>query len=177
MCIFWADAGPPLLPNPKCIPKNFFFFFQLTNEIIEGHIKLTTLSRPPKSLWSVFQTLDLEVFLLALLSSLALWSLQGLPRQTLEQSIKYISLSLYYFPMEQFVKQQDFFTCEYVIDYVACVSNTIPAWQKSSWQNCKVFFFFKFFNNWNIFACSTYVLQLLFRALANPEFPHTLWSW
>ena len=92
MCIFWADAGPPLLPNPKCKPKNFFFFFQLTNEIIEGHIKLTTLSRPPKSLWSVFQTLDLEVFLLALLSSLALWSLQGLPRQTLEQSIKYISL-------------------------------------------------------------------------------------
>ena len=92
MCIFWADAGPPLLPNPKCKPKNFFFFFQLTNEIIEGHIKLTTLSRPPKSLWSVFQTLDLVVFLLALLSSLALWSLQGLPRQTLEQSIKYISL-------------------------------------------------------------------------------------
>ena len=86
-------------PIPNAYPRTFSFSSKLTNEIIEGHIKLTTLSRPPKSLWSVFQTLDLEVFLLALLSSLALWSLQGLPRQTLEQSIKYISLSLYYFPM------------------------------------------------------------------------------
>lgn len=79
-------------PIPNANPRTFSFSSKLTNEIIEGHIKLTTLSRPPKSLWSVFQTLDLVVFLLALLSSLALWSLQGLPRQTLEQSIKYISL-------------------------------------------------------------------------------------